>query len=382
MKFFLIVLLLIAPPVFGEVSMGQLTGELRDTYLHRAQVWKSVDVPAMDVVAGPPSEISVPPLAEFPCTYVEPKEKQTGAAKKFLCKTAKGQTVRVKYGKDSREIFAEVAGSRLLWALGFYADEYYPVRLQCLRCPENDPSNPAPEEKRVDRIFEFAIIERHFPGVAIEESPDQGWKWTELDKVSEKEGGASRDHIDAFKLLAVFIQHSDSGTRNQRLACYPEDLGDPDGDGIAYCTKPALMIQDLGATFGSGIDVLHVSKMSFTDWAEKEIWNKKAEAEYTLAHGVPACFGNITPSRAAGEDGLDTPAISEGGRKHLADLLNQLSNEQIVNFFRVAGVDRRDEFLEKDGVKKKITAEDWAFVFIKKRQEINEVRCPKLAPEQ
>ena len=356
MKPLFVAFLLIGAWLFAEESPDKISEKNRDQNLRRAQVWKPVDVSKMDVLAGPQNEISVPPLAEVSCTYIEPKEKPSGAAKKFLCKTAKGQTVRVKYGKESKEIFAEVAASRLFWALGFYADEYYPVKLKCLRCPEIDPSNPTPEEKRVDPLLEFAIIERKFAGISIEEQPDQGWKWSELDDVSAAEGGAPREQIDAFKLLAVFVQHSDAPARNQRLACYNEDLDKPDKTGAGRCRRPVLMIQDFGTTFGSGVDVLHVSKMSFTDWSEREVWDRKAEAEYTLRHSQPACIGELTPSRAAGEDGLSDPAISEGGRKLLADLLNQLSKEQILNIFRVAGVDRRDEVVEKDDVKKRVTA--------------------------
>jgi len=68
-----------------------------------------------------------------------------------------GAVVRVKYGKDTHEVYSEVAATRLLWALGFYADEMYPVRLKCLQCPEKDPTRPKKDEPRIDLIIDTHV---------------------------------------------------------------------------------------------------------------------------------------------------------------------------------------------------------------------------------
>jgi hypothetical protein len=72
---------------------------------------------------------------------------------------------------------------------------------------------------------------------------------------------------------------------------------------------------------------------------------------------------------------LNDPFISEQGRKFPEDLLNQLSDQQIRDLFFVGRVEYLQEYAELDGVTRKITAEDWAEEFIKKREEINEARC-------
>src|SRR6476661_3654972 len=83
--------------------------EAREAWLdmvRRAQVWRPGDVAAKDLAAGP---------------------KEPGATPKFACRLPDGDEVKVKYGRENGEVYAEVAASRLLWALGFGADRVYPV---------------------------------------------------------------------------------------------------------------------------------------------------------------------------------------------------------------------------------------------------------------
>ena len=45
------------------------------------------------------------------------------------------QSAKVKFGASNNEIYAEVASTRLMWALGFYADSWFPVFVTCNNCP-------------------------------------------------------------------------------------------------------------------------------------------------------------------------------------------------------------------------------------------------------
>lgn len=356
--------------------------ELRGSLLERGQVWHPVAVSKMDILAGPKNPIIRKPGALVTCRYIEPKEEQGGSVPKFKCKlTRSGEEVRIKYGRDSREIFAEVAASRLLWALGFYADEDYYVRLKCLGCPEKNPFRPEKNEKRITRTFDAAMLERNFAGAIVEASADQGWSWNELEKVDEKKGGATTVQKEAFKLLAVFIQHADNKPTNQRLACYKQDLQKKDDS--SSCRKPILMIADLGSTFGAGASkITDDAKMDLESWKNKDIWNLSKEHDYLVQHGSQICIGNLPNTKRAGEEGLFDPQISEEGRSMLADLLNQLRLEQIRDLFRAAGVESMDESIEDAGKKRKVTVEDWVAAFIQKRDQINQRRCPPLTPQQ
>jgi hypothetical protein len=274
---------------------------------------------------------------------------------------------------ENKEIYAEAAASRLLWALGFYADEVYPVQVRCRNCPEN-PFKPQ-EGKRATFLFKDAIMERNFPGEVLEEKEDQGWTWKELEKVNAIDGGAPRTHLDALRLLAVFLQHSDAKPDNQRLACYREDIK-VNRSGEGYCTKPVMMIQDLGATFGAGVGVMNISRMDVKAWREKPVWNTPLEARNREKNGTAFCFGMLTTSMLAGEEGLQDPIITEEGRSFLAGLLNQLTDKQIRDLFRVARVDQLDETVEEDGTTRKVTVEDWVAAFKEKRKEVQERTCP------
>jgi hypothetical protein len=351
----------------------------RDAALEHGQVWRSVDVAKMKILAGPRNEVSAPLNSQVECEYIEPKEQLKGKWPKFLCKTRKGHVVRVKYGEQNKEIYAEAAASRLFWALGFYADEVYPVQVKCNKCPEN-PFKPE-EGKRGTFLFKDALIERDFNGEVIEDKEDQGWSWKELEKVKSDEGGAPRGQLDALRLLAVFVQHSDAKPDNQRIACYPDYVMDPERDGKAYCAQPVLMVQDLGATFGSGLNVMSISRVDLKSWESKEIWNTPLEAKTREKTGAGHCIGNITSSHLAGEEGLTDPIITEEGRRFLADLLNQLSDQQIRDIFRVGRVDQLDDVIEEKGATRKVTVEDWAAVFKKKRAEIQDRTCPQKEKE-
>jgi hypothetical protein len=316
----------------------------------------------MDIMAGPQNEIAVPAEQEVRCKFVEPKKRSTGFSPKFKCTLDNGATVRVKY--SSRETYAEIAATRLLWALGFYTDEVYPVKLRCLGCPKKNPSHPAKDEPRIEMVFEDAIIERNFPGVEIGEFSDEGWKWEELDQVDQKFGGSSRAEVDGLKLLAVFLQHSDSKPPQQRLACYPNDLSQ--GFLRQICEQPVLMVQDLGATFGiSAPKVEAFSSMYLRGWESEPIWK-------TTSEKTDSCLGNIVPS--LGGD-LRDPEISEDGRKFLSNLLNQLIDQQIANLFTVARAEKTDETLQDQGRDRDVTVDDWVRVFKKKRKEIDDRRC-------
>lgn len=357
---------------FTPENLSRVTSVQRAGYLNRARVWHKTNIPEMNIVDGPRTDIAVPPNTEVTCTYVEDGSSGPGYAPKFKCRLqGSNQLVRVKY--SSREVVAEVAGSRLFWMLGFYADAYYPVKLRCLQCPENHPFHPADDEPRVDRVLEPALIEKVYAGAIISEYQDQGWSWEELDQSDPAAGGATKAERDALKLLAVFVQHTDSKPSQQRLACPEKDLKKKQGDQM--CSAPILMIQDLGSTFGmGGDDVADTSSMDLEAWRRQPVWNVLKEQEFFQKNGYATCFGTLVP---AWDNGLRDPEISEEGRVFLAGLLNQMSDEQIRQLFIVSRADLTGQQIEDKGVLRSVTIEDWVRAFQEKRQEINEHHCFK-----
>lgn len=350
-------------------KLDQVSANIRIAYLSQGKIRHQVDIPRMDLLMGPKNEIAVPPESELPCHYVEPHGPVLGFTPKFLCALiGSGKVVRVKYHR--RETFGEVAGTRLLWALGFYTDETYPVKLRCLDCPARNAFKPEPGEPRKSVGFDDAIIERNFQGKEIVQYHDQGWKWSELDLVDARMGGASKAEIDALKLLAVFMQHTDSKASQQRLACYSQDIH-VNGQTEA-CKYPVLMVQDLGETFGvGGTVVTSSSAMYYKGWSQVSVWNRYKEAE-ARKDGRIECVGQLTASDSSG---LTDPEISEAGRRLLSGLLNQLTDQQIRDLFVVSRADKTGELIYRDGIDRPVSIDDWVAAFKHKREEISQHQC-------
>ena len=110
-----------------------ITASERLAAIKHAQVWQPTSIRSLNLEAGPKGKGAFAENAVVTCTYVE--ETFAGATPKFGCKIADDDHVKVRYGRDNNEIFAGVAATRLLWALGFGADALYPVHVICRGCP-------------------------------------------------------------------------------------------------------------------------------------------------------------------------------------------------------------------------------------------------------
>jgi len=331
-----------------------LTPATRLDFIRRAQLWMPTDVPTMDLRAGPQGPGALPPHAVVTCDYV--KKKLPGTSRKFACEISPGDIVKVRYGPENGKIQGEVLASRLLWALGFGADRDYPVRVTCRGCPP-DPwiHHAATPGSAVS--FDPAMIERKPPGHEMRyKNGKAGWSWRELDAVDENEGGAPLAQRDALKLLAAFIQHTDSKPVQQRLLCLPGGLTD------RGCQKPFLLVHDVGNTFGhaSMFNRDAASSVNFDEWARTPIWRDAASCR---AHLGKSATGT-----------LDDPVISESGRRFLADLLVQLTDQQLRDLFDVAQVDRRSRQPHTSEPPARI--DEWVGAFKAKRDEIVNTRCP------
>jgi hypothetical protein len=277
----------------------------------------------------------------------------TGHSLKFACDVGNGDIVKVKFGEANGEVYGEVAATRLLWALGFGADRMYPVRVNCLGCPSSLGGVPSSAGAFT---FDPAVIERSMTGARFEDDP--GWSWSELELVEEESGGSPRAHRDALKLLAVFLQHSDTKTEQQRLVCVDQRSSKrPE-----RCARPFLLMDDVGLTFGRANFINHnpVAGANLERWSHTPVWLDST-----------GCVGNL-PRSFTGT--LNNPRISEEGRQFLADLLVRLSSRQVHDLFEVGRFDLRPQ--SDDDAAGKGVIDEWVRVFNRKRDEIVTRRCP------
>ena len=297
----------------AKAAVPNVSRDERRAVISRARVWQPTTVAAMNLRTGPTGAGAFAPGAVVECRYVD--EEMDGHTPKFTCVLPGGDKVKVKYGRDNGEVFAEVAATRLLWALGFGADRMYPVRVRCHGCPADDetPTRTAPAPIRT---YDYAVIERKMAGYELAGPEGEGWTWSELD-VIDPTRGASIAERDALKLLAAVLQHTDSKREQQRLICL--DARPP-----AACRRPFMLINDLGKTFGkaNAFNRDRPGSVNFEAWSREPVWT-----------AAPDCHANLERSFTGS---LENPAISEAGRRFLADRLGQLTDRQLRDLFTAA----------------------------------------------
>lgn len=374
-------LLCAAWPAHGAepLKLPTPTAEEREDDIRRARVCEPTDVASKDLYNGPHTKLNYAVDGEVTCEFV-PKQ-MGGLTQKFLCKLDNGHIVKVKYeeGHRFKEVFGEVLGTRLFWALGFYADKMLPVRVTCVGCPkrpwewvragkhksaldEKGNLTKLPAKAEVGTYtFDPAAIEEKIDAETIEQSKDQGWSWKSLGFVDESRGGATKAEIDALKLLNAFVQNADNKYKQNTLACPRSEIVD-DGAGHVTCRRPILYVDDLGSVFGKGGMVTGYSgRTDYEAWKKRRVWKDPATCQARLA-SIGWIFWKST---------LRDPVISEEGRALLAERLAQLSDAQIADLFRASRIVQLHQTMNdgKSG-RREVTVADWVELFKQKRDEI------------
>jgi hypothetical protein len=340
-------------------ALDAVSAETRQAYVRRAQVWTPIDTASLDLMAGPRGRVPRAFDSLVECNFVDDQGRLNGVTPKFLCR-AGDDVLKVKYGDDNGEVYAEVVATRLFWALGFGADRVYPVQVKCHDCPM-DPWLWRTSVRFAERLFVHATVEEKFEGETITVRDDVGWSWPELDEVDPEAGGAPVAHRDALKLLAVFVQHGDNKRDQQRLVCRPEGVMHT-SEGVT-CSQPFLMISDLGATFGGAgkLSRDRTAKLNYRLWSTKPV--------FRAGRG---CVGDLNASMRGS---LKNPTIGEAGRRFLAERLAALSDGQIHDLFRAGRVDERGETVGDGAERRRVTVDDWVAAFKARRRQIVERHC-------
>lgn len=330
---------------------------MREAALASARVWQPPAVPIGQAILNTnPPGADFGPDDEVNCRFNT--KRVGGTTPKFHCDLATGETVKLKYGRGNPELNAEVATTRLLTALGFFADRMFVVRrvrcagcpafpFQSLRCLDRFGLKAVciPLGINYDRVVDFpaAVLERKIAGRVIEATTDQGWGWYELEKIDPARGGSSRAEVDGFRLMAVFLAHWDNKAANQRLVC-PAGADRPDGG----CAAPIALMQDVGATFGP-------TKVDLHNWRQTRVWKDGASCLVSMEH-LPWGGGTFPERR-----------ISERGRQHLLGLLTQLFDAQLRDLFDGSGVTAHDQVSAEAR-----SAAPWIAVFKDKVKQIRD----------
>jgi hypothetical protein len=380
------------------VSAIQTSPDSRMTYLARATIWQEpADLSPADVLEGPsgafPYTFEQATGAEgIGCTFTQAGKELGGNTPKFLCRTAEGHTLRLKYWDaqahaGNREVFGTVAASRLRWALGFDAVPALPMNVRCEGCPENPEKGEG--ARRTRRYVAMVQAPRPTPVILSSDSVDQGWSWQELDAAIRSlpqgpERARQRTYFDALTLLGVLMQHGDRKPEQQRLYCAAVinatagELRGPAGGttlmlferpGASACPTSAIMIVDPGATFGGAgrLSSGTTAKMNLEAWQRKPVFRDAGGSD---------CRAELTVSLKAGGDGEPNPVISEEGRRFLLEQLHRLTPDHVRALFRAARVDQLGDAPRADGSTGALPVVDgWVAVFQDKVRQVDARRC-------
>ncbi|HXJ88586.1 MAG TPA: hypothetical protein VMS18_17330 [Candidatus Binatia bacterium] len=366
------------------------TAKDRLNAMHNATLFTPRAVADAAILEGPPQSKKLFQLHfndKVICDFDAPGSKMGGKTPKFSCKITRVESadgtvqtltpemdeepVKVKFGADDNEVYAEIVATRLMWALGYPADAWFPVRVECHNCPENVISGSGSPGTR---MFDPATIVRKYAGHKMYENgkEEQGWSWKELDTANAR----PTYERDGLKLLGAFMKHSDNKPPQQRLTCKKVNVDQTTNPFTTTCDDPVMLVQDVGATFGGGgwFTSNGSAKMNLGIWSSKKLW-KKAGTD----SAPKQCQATLTKSLTA-HDGLSDPLISEEGRRFDAGLMCQLSDQQIEQLFRASRAAQMPEYHNHDGsfksgVDEATVIKRWVDAFKQKREELASARC-------
>ena len=178
------------------------------------------DISALDLASGPCSAERAPAP---PFTFVE--EVTLGTSPKFKVRDARGQTWSVKLGEEAQ---AETVATRLVWAMGYFAEEnYYFDRVEVLNLPKLTRGQQFVERGSAVRGARFESRRGGGPRAAT-------WEWDQNPFVGTRE-------FNGLKVLMALLGNYDIREENNLILAGKDEQGQP---------VARYLVSDIGATLG------------------------------------------------------------------------------------------------------------------------------------
>jgi hypothetical protein len=273
--------------------------------------------------------------------------------------------------QDERDMYSEVAATRLLWAVGYPADRMYrPRRVHCHRCPRNPFERPTPaEEGRYTTFGETAVELRYLGdrGETYQAWLEGGWSWgEEVRELRQATGPESftdvqNAHLDGLIVLMNVLEHVSNLPEQNRFVCLRQGMQQV-GAFTKYCSETVLLVHDLGSVFGKK------APGSLDVWRGREIWADRERCEPALEFKVHD------------DDSIRPYFIGEPGRRFVLGLLDQLTDEHLRALFESAGFERFDiTLVPPDEIpspaRAEIVIDAWIAAFRGKIEQVRGVNC-------
>jgi hypothetical protein len=284
-------------------------------------IWRNPgDISQRNLIYGPGSA-ELAPMAPF--TFV--KEESNGESAKFDVTDARGVTWIVKVGPEAQ---SETVATRLVWAVGYFADEaYYLDRAEIRNLPKLSRGQEYIENRNVVRGARFEPKRENI-------SRGDNWDWEVNPFLKTRE-------LDGLKVLMVLLANYDTSIRNNRvLATTNSATGELEARYVAT---------DIGATLGKvgGLGGKR-SKNTLEDFRSSKfvlgVENGLVKFDYDTTPKKMGVFASIfKPSYRSSQERKERVMqnISVENARWIGSLLTELSDEQLRDAFRAANYDKQ-----------------------------------------
>jgi hypothetical protein len=276
-------------------------------------------IPARNLRFGPGSQRMSPAP---PFTFVE--EDKSGESPKFRVRDSRGVEWRVKLGPEAQ---SEAVATRLVWAVGYFAEEaYYFNRVQVAGLPRL--SRGREYVGGVTGLVYGALFEPRREGV--ERGPE--WDWNDNPFKGTRE-------LSGLKVLMVLLNNFDARAANNRIFYV---------DGPRGRREARYTVSDLGATLGKadGLggrrtknNLKDFLSTRFVTGVEKD---GTVEFDFDTRPTKLGVFSIFYPPYYRGEVKKEKAMrnIPVEHARWIGSLLSQLTDEQLRDAFRAAGYKR------------------------------------------
>lgn len=273
----------------------------------RAVIWREPQAVAKRNLFYGPGGVAGQPKGRF--RFIE--EDKGGTNPKFIVEDARGVRWKVKLAEESQ---SETAATRLLWAVGYFADEsYYLPKLRVVGLP------------RLSRGQEFVLANGVVRGARLERM-EKGvkkvgnWSWFDNPFVGTKE-------FDGLRIMMALLNNWDLKKSNNGVY-------NVQGHELRY------MVSDLGATFGKTGGDWSRSKNDVEDYVSSKFIEdvEPTKVDLVLNSRPPLLYAVAVPyfyKRTRMENVAED--IPRAHARWIGSWLARLSPEQIGDAFRAAG---------------------------------------------
>lgn len=278
------------------------------------------NISGRDLLYGPGSA-ELAPVAPF--TFVE--EDKSGESPKFDVRDARGVIWRVKLGPEAQ---SETVSTRLVWAVGYFAEEaYYLERAQVMGLPKL--SRGREYVGRDTRTVYGARFEPRREGV--KRGDEWGWNDNPFEGTRE---------LNGLKILMILLNNFDARDPNNRIFYVSNSAGE---------REARYTVSDLGATLGKS-DGLggRRTKNNLKDFLSTrfvtgtEDDGRTVEFDFDTRPTKLGMFSVLYPPYYRGEVKKEKAmrGIPTEDARWIGSLLSQLTDEQLRDAFRAASYNR------------------------------------------